>query len=282
MAKRLAGRCGYPEGDGFEPTIHSGRLEEPLKIKKSKRIFVCSMGDLFHEKLAYNWITDVWRIMSRANWHTFYILTKRPKLMKNFIDHYFKFQIAANIPLENISHIWLGVSVENQQTADERIPILLSIPAAKKFVSCEPLLGPINFGWGDENTIKECREKGQQACSWCPDRECTDNTTTFLDWVVAGGETGPGARPCHPDWARGIRDQCQAARVPFFFKGFGTWQPIDQPWEQDSPKPLAPNEDWLNLRGGCGFHGEEVWRMRKTGKKAAGNLLDGKEWSEQP
>lgn len=109
---------------------------------------------------------------------------------------------------------------------------------------------------------------------WCPRKR--------IDWVICGGESGPNARPMRPDNARSLRDQCAAAGVPFFFKQWGGWLPVDQPWKQDPVARLAGNERWLNLAGGHGYHGEEVWRMRRVGKAAAGRLLDGVEHNALP
>jgi len=269
MAKRLAGRCGYPEGDGFKPTFHADKLEEPLKIKKPKRIFAASMGDIFHEDHDLLTISCIFSVMRTARHHTFYVLTKRSLKMREY------FKQDRNAYADNI---WLGVSVENQQTADERIPILLSIPAAKRFVSVEPMLGPVCLDFGCEY----CHGSGEyywhtEDCKsdYCAlaggPGDCRGQVVQCgcnkICWVVAGGETGPGARPCHPDWARGIRDQCQAAGVPFFFKGWGEWVPFGQIYYGH-----------VNNRA-IAKHGHE---FEKVGKKTAGNLLDGKEWSEQP
>jgi protein gp37 len=165
-----------------------------------------------------------------------------------------------------LPNVWLGVSVEDQATADERIPSLLDTPAAVRFLSVEPMLGPILFR--DVPGFNRSGSAGHEILNHL--------------WVIVGGESGPGARPMHPDWARSIRDQCVTARVPFFFKQWGEWLPIDQPWKQDSPKNLGKNERWMNLAGGHGFHGENVWRMRRVGKKAAGRELDGRTWDEMP
>jgi protein gp37 len=167
-------------------------------------------------------------------------------------------------PLRNV---WLGVSTEDQRRAEERVPVLLDTPAAVRWVSAEPLLGPLRMdGW--------LRSK--------PSR-------TVLDWVVAGGESGPGARPAHPDWFRTIRDQCASAGVPFFFKQWGGWQTIydrdgdDPDWRRcDSVKRKTPRGQWLNLAGGQGFHGERVLRVVPVSKARAGAELDGRLHREFP
>lgn len=186
MAYRLKGRYGYPKDDPFRVTFHVDRLEEPLHWWKPSRIFVCSMGDLFHKDVDSKWLKDIFSIIRVCSHHIFLILTKRPQ---NINKKYFEY-----FGLKLYSHVWLGVSVENQKTADERIPILLQIPAAKRFVSCEPLLSEIDLGKLSDPNI-----------SWC----------------IVGGETGPKAKPMNPDWVRSLRDQCQSAGVPFFFKKWG-------------------------------------------------------------
>ena len=189
MANRLRGRFGYPQDDPFKVTFHPDRLGQPLKWRKPKRIFVCSMGDLFHEDVKHDWIRQVLINTLAYPQHTYLFLTKRAQRMKHIFIGY------KDVLQKNN---FCGITAENQQRADERIPILLQIPAAVRFVSLEPLLGPINLGeyiWKIPH-IDKCR----------------------LDWVIVGGETGPGARPMNPDWARSVRDQCEAAEVPFFMK----------------------------------------------------------------
>jgi len=240
MAKRLAGRCGYPKDDPFRVTLHPERLEEPLGWKKSRHVFICSMGDLFHEDVPFYFITKVFAIMALRPQHIFIILTKRPGRMKEWfkyiqclaartpaapvrsvpyndgrycevLRHFFHKggRIDRNWPLHNV---WLGVTTENQQRADERIPLLLQIPAAVRFVSCEPLLEPV-----DLSRWLMVREVSTPA-RWELSRSGSDEAIPLLDWVICGCESGPNARPMKPDWARQLRDQCQAASVPFFLK----------------------------------------------------------------
>lgn len=197
MANRLKGRYGYPQDNPFEVTFHPDRLEEPLHYKKPSMIFVCSMGDLFHDNTDNEWLKDIFATIRACPYHTFIILTKRPQ---NINPKYF-----ATFPL-SYKHVWLGVSVENQKIADERIPILLSIPAEKRFVSVEPMLEEIDLWEYLQFFIYKSR------CNCCKDEH------KYLDWVICGGETGPGARTIHPGWVRSLRDQCETAKVPFFFK----------------------------------------------------------------
>ncbi len=191
MAKRLAGRFGYPEAPHqFDVTLHFDRLGDPLKWRKKPRmVFVCSMGDLFHPKVPDDFIMRVFRIMGRsnANRNIFQILTKRPERMRDWVNEYVVDYDNRPAPFKNI---WLGVTAENQETADLRIPTLLDTPAAVRFVSAEPLLGPINL----------------------------DNWAKIVDWVIVGGESGNGFREMDPEWARSIKRQCAEANVPFFMK----------------------------------------------------------------
>ena len=189
MAIRLGGRFGYPQDDPFRVTFHPDRLGQPERWRKSRRIFVCSMGDLFHENIHEETIRDLFAIMVHESHHTYLLLTKRPERMDHIIDW-----IGNEFPLGRKPNIWLGVSVENQARADERIPILLQIPAVVKFVSIEPMLGPVDIS-------KYLRPGSRQ-----------------LDWVIMGAESGPKARPMRYEWAFDIADQCQAAGVPLFYK----------------------------------------------------------------
>lgn len=177
---------------------HPERLEQPLKRKKPTTYFVNSMSDLFHPDVPFEFIDMVFDVMEVSVQHTFQILTKRPKRMFEYCEGYRN---------PGFPNVWLGVSVEDQGTADERVPVLLECPAAVRFVSYEPALGPVDF-----SKIPRPQHFHQQPLgwdSWWP---------TQLHWIICGGESGPGARPLHPDWARGVRDQCQAAGVPFFMK----------------------------------------------------------------
>jgi len=258
MSKRLAGRCGYPADDPFRVTLHPERLDEPLKWKKPRRVFVCSMGDLFHEDVPRWMRFEVMDIILQAKQHTFLILTKRPANMKEFFEWYYS---KAGRTIETIKNLWLGVTAENQARADERIPILLQIPAAVRFVSIEPMLGPVNLNF------------------------------IGIDWVICGGESGSVARPMHPDWVRSLRDQCQYSGVPFFFKLWGTWKPVEQvehgllPDDEHRSRSHMvidqKGEDWTGA-GGYKF-AQPGWHFERTGKKKkAGRLLDGEIWDEMP
>jgi protein gp37 len=209
---------------------------EPLRWKKPRRIFVNSMSDLFHENVADETIDRIFAIMALAPQHTFQILTKRPARMRKFVSRLVGLAQAAKFggtviadefphvttslahpqglrdwPLPNV---WLGVTAERQQEADERIPELLATPAAVRFVSVEPMLGPVNLRhWFP-------RQGGQIYDGTGGTEDFVDHEDG-LDWVICGGESGPNARPMDPDWPRALRDQCATAGVPFFFKQWG-------------------------------------------------------------
>lgn len=217
MAHRLAGRNGYPAAPHqFDVTLHEDKLDEPLKWKKPRLVFVNSMSDLFHEKVPDAFIRRVWSVMARRDLHTFQVLTKRPKRMLAWVSR-LVFPMRRNI--------WLGVSVEDQATADERIPLLMQTPAAVRFLSIEPLLGPIglsNLLYMSEGHCPRCGNiwlgDAIMMCRECGNLEGITGDRRKIDWVIVGGESGPDYRPMQLDWARSLRDQCIAAGVPFFFK----------------------------------------------------------------
>ena len=202
-------------------------LSAPLRWKKPRRIFVDSMSDLFHEQVPDEFIEQVFAIMARAPQHTFQILTKRPERMSQWVERFYDNwcwpESGCPIGLGPLPHIWLGVSCEDQPTADERIPWLLQTPAAVRFISYEPALGPVDLGfylfpWHC------CRSDDQQQYHGLTShRERCWQSRATINWAIAGGESGLGVRPAHPDWFRSVRDQCVAAQVPFYFKQWGEW-----------------------------------------------------------
>jgi protein gp37 len=234
MAKRLAGRYGYPAVEPFAVTLHPDRLDEPRHWKKPSRVFVCSMGDLFHADVPAEYVDEVFQVMADCPQHTFLVLTKRPENIQE--------KLYGHIGLlgggDFLPNVWFGVTAENQAAADARIPILLQTPAAKRFVSCEPLLDLVDL------TSVEWPNKGGHRVDvlrggyWCeagyrglgPAAQLGANRGGFtnhsdmetLDWVIVGGETGPGARPMRPVWGRSLLEQCKDAAAPFFFKSWGT------------------------------------------------------------
>ncbi len=264
MSKRLRGRCGYPADDPFRVTLHPDRLNEPLKWKKPRRIFVCSMGDLFHKDVPDSFKDKVFAVMAAASQHTFLVLTKRAQDMHDYIgmamfdmdcnyegwyEEIGKLGVPDVSPLMNVH---LGVSVEDQATADERIPFLLQTPAAKRFVSIEPMIGAVDLEMALEqfHTLDPLLNRNPAP----------------IDQVILGGETGPGARPMHPDWPRKVRDDCKAAGVPFMFKQWGAWGPVH---ELRVNEPGIVGKPWHNF--------DPDNSVCRVGKKAAGHLLDGVE-----
>lgn len=245
IAKRFAGTKAYP--NGFALQLRPERLDQPLKWRKPRRIFVNSMSDLFHPQIPEGYTRHVFEVMALSKRHTFQVLTKRPGPMKSMLQRWER-QRRSNgtSPLDfmpwPIPNVHLGVSCEDQKWAGVRIPILLETPAAVRFISAEPLLGPIDLLGDAEAPGPAIIRTGvhQPGGPWGPD-EYDYHDEVGLDWVIVGGESGPHARPMHPDWARGLRDQCQAAGVAFLFKQWGGRTP-----------------------------------------KAGGRELDGREWNEYP
>lgn len=185
--------------------LHPERLDQPLHWRQPRMVFVNSMSDLFHELVPFEFIGKVFYVMSKASKHTFQVLTKRPERMLEFYAWMQASSTSHEIYREgDFPNVWLGVSCEDQRTANERIPLLLETPAAVRFLSCEPLLGEINLGL--YGTVPKTVSPQYRL------------TYQMLDWVIAGGESGPNFRKMDLDWARSLRDQCVNANVPFFYK----------------------------------------------------------------
>jgi protein gp37 len=240
---------------------HDDRLDIPLRWKKPARIFVNSMSDLFHPSVPDSFIAAVWMRMISTPQHTYQILTKRPERMSKLVPELFRDAFTGRKVVQK--NIWLGVSVENQEAADERIPFLVKTPAAVRFISCEPLLEPVNLwsaiepdedAWDEVNAEdddpepEELEEECEMECDWVnyghdlvPNPEYRDwmisrtnrarwlTFKSLIDWVIVGGESGAGARPMDLAWARGIHNQCHnwnacsPAIIPFFMKQLGGW-----------------------------------------------------------
>lgn len=203
MARRLAGRAGYSEAPNhFDVTLRPDRLDQPLRWKKPSRIFVCSMGDLFHADVSGYFQDRVMGTIGETSWHTYQILTKRPERMLDFVRQTEDQQCDNWRDL--FPNVWLGVSVENQQAADERIPLLLQTPAAVRFVSVEPMLAPIDLShyW-------------LKALDW---QTNLDPEMEGPGWIIIGCESGSGRRLMELGWAADLVAQCQAANVPVFVK----------------------------------------------------------------
>ncbi len=226
-AETIAGRFWAtqyePNPDGSarrftDVRVHPERLQEPLRWKKPRRVFVNSMSDLFHETIIEEFIDQVFEVMAKAEQHTFIILTKRALRMYWSMNHRYRFKHDFYLP-----NVWLGVSVEDQKAANERVPVLLDTPAAVRFVSCEPLLGPVDLRWipvlcsGNDNYSLNALT-GEMF-----DQIDRSLWTNKLNWVIVGGESGTGARPMKFEWARSLQMQCQEAGTAFFMKQIGSW-----------------------------------------------------------
>lgn len=294
-------------------------MEQPLRWSRPRMVFVNSMSDLFHEDVPDEWIDEVFAIMALAKDHTFQILTKRAERMREYMEGsghpaglvhwqcrvYSKMnEIYEKIP-EQLAHkfsksgflggpayplpnVWLGVSVEDQRRANERIRPLLNTPAAVRFLSMEPLVGPVDLNALVATAIKD-PEKGDKITETClytlgqQPAILPAHDTNKIDWVIVGGESGGKARPMHPDWVRYTRDQCITAGVAFFFKQWGHWAPLLPDFEGRG--------DWFIVSHGGGVDiPDDRWPdeaagecpMVQVGKKKAGNTLDGKTWQQIP
>jgi protein gp37 len=273
MAKRLRGRCGYPADEPFKVTLHPDRLEQPLRWRKPRKVFVCSMGDLFHEDVPFEFTRRIFGIMHSANRHTFQVLTKRPKRLRKFIEYYSEW-IGFNAWPKEYQHVWLGASASTQEDLERVMPDLLATPAAMRFLSLEPLLGPIDLE--HVKGIAKWPVDVLRGGTWDLSRgTALEGFTQHSDmnpisWVIVGGESGHGARPMHPQWVRSIRDQCKEAGVPFMFKQFGEWAPGHEAMVL-AEKFGRKMREWSD---GC--------IVSKLGKKAAGRELDGQIHDEFP
>jgi protein gp37 len=281
-------------------------LTEPFSWKKPAKVFVNSMSDLFHPGVPFEFIDQVFATMALADWHIYQILTKRPARMLEYFQHCEqRFQQDGLLHLDEgisiarsswpLDNVWLGVSVENQEAADERIPLLLQVPAVVRFLSCEPLLGPVDL-WGARYQNPNGGRTGA-VTGWAGG----------VNWVICGGESGNNARPMHPNWVTGLRDQCVAAEVAFHFKQWGEWMPKPQimEWSDDSVGGWAVKPEWKEKVAGkdwgaLTFNGvysdkTTTWNGRqldpednsectvyKVGKKVAGRELDSRVWDEFP
>jgi protein gp37 len=310
---RLGTRLPFKPGHrkDVEIFVDEKMLTQPLRWRRARQIFVCSMTDLFGEFVTDEMIDRVFAVMALAPQHTFQVLTKRSARMRDYVgairEHYrarpydlyrhFGSPTWPGLTADQVNgidsvewplpNVWLGVSVEDQQRADERIPDLLATPAAIRWLSCEPLLGPVDLNHvktfegpiegGGYEAAWESALNGKRFSDWGgPDGNGGDvDGCSKLDWIVAGGESGPGARPMHPDWARSLRDQCQAAGVPFFFKQHGDWllASEDDRTSGAATTVLAFGENVVAFDGAIGA---------RVGKKRAGRLLDGLEHNGMP
>jgi protein gp37 len=293
-------------------------IDQPLRWTKPRKIFVCAHGDLFHEGVPDEDVAQIYGVMIAAHHlrgHIFQVLTKRPSRARELLtSEMFWDQAMAGAsgeimdrtdPLNRRSDdaratcgtydshnpppgIWLGVSAEDQARANERVPALLATPADVRFVSAEPLLGPIDF-----NRIPMPQDEGRE-CSALDGHEIAGmvgNCVGYippLDWIIVGGEAGRGARPMHPEWARQIRDQCSSAGTGFFFKQWGEWKDgsdFAPDYQVVTTDGRVIEADLESLRWADREHsitGLHPTAMRKVGKKRSGRLLDGVEHNAMP
>lgn len=286
-------------------------LDQPMRWKGNKLIFVCAHGDLFHEKVPFEWLDKIFAVMAMCPQHQFQCLTKRPQRMRDYLrriqdeDKDLTAWSNAAVTITNdpcaahlieecewpLPNVWLGVSAEDQETAEERVPLLLQTPAAIRYVSAEPLLGEINFRklhLGDDLYVDGLTgfHAGQ------PRHLPLPAILARLDWMIVGGESGHGSRPMHPDWARKIRDDCASVFCPLHFKQWGEFAPstlsdairhrkrglflkldgtVPTEAEIEAQFEQAPNE-----------YAEGWTYMAAFGKKHTGRLLDGVEHNGMP
>lgn len=315
------------KGGTVEIVLAERALTDMLRWRRPRRIFVCSMTDLFADFVP-DWMIDrIFAAMALAPQHTFMLLTKRPERMREYL-----FSISAaglngrqmemRAAVRDISpekaalaeteavirvsgaretgtwaplpNVWLGVTVEDQTRADERIPVLLATPAAKRFVSVEPMLGFVDLISAVGGTQWIGGQRGHAGRHCHGGRSGTeihgithktdprfdhhhhdDRCEKGLDWVICGGESGPGARPVHPDWVRSLRDQCAAAGAPFLFKQWGEWTPTPTRTAKATDVLYAREDGRFGVANTGDLSREEP--IFKVGKRAAGRLLDGVE-----
>ena len=249
--------------------------DEAERTRVRARVFCASLSDVFEDRP--EWEAPRLRLMRlirdtpSLDW---LLLTKRPENIRPFLEASVRENSwlctwAGGSPPKNV---WLGTSVENQEAADKRIPELLKVPAVVRFLSCEPLLGPVDLS----ASLYCVRCKYNRRTCNCAYSQTGLTYKTSIDWVICGGESGPNARPMHPEWARSLKMQCEAAGVAFHFKQHGEWAA-----KQQLSAQFLEKTPWLGgIYKSYRFEdGTEVWRV---GKKAAGRLLDGRTWDELP
>jgi protein gp37 len=226
-------------------------LKEPAKWRKPRTVFVNSMSDLFHEKIDFNFLIKVFQVIKDTPRHTYLVLTKRPERAWQFYQH---MEVCSGGQWDFPPNMWLGTSINDQASADLRIPLLINIPARLHFVSYEPATGPADIR--------------QWLYTLALNTSLNPIYSMRLDWVIMGGESGAKAQPMHPVWARHVRNACLHASVPFFFKQWGQWQPHSY---------LRDGKPYLPAELGQGEHmltQPTPQLMRRTREKSF-NLLDG-------
>lgn len=320
FAERWRGIEGHYFENGFDLQLRPERLKLPLSWRRPRKVFVNSMSDLFHDGVPDSLIVDLFAVMALTPQHTYQVLTKRHARMRSllrqpgfwtrvgrqarhigfndsnaadrFTDGRDIYDASVWERLDFLPNVWLGCSVEDQKWADIRVPALVETPAAVRFLSCEPLLGPVDLTpWMPDGhaswRCQDCRRfyagPLQRNCPDCGSEGFWTGSHSGngrpngqpLGWVIVGGESGRGARPMSPDWARSLRDQCAAAQVPYLFKQWGEYQPTGY-------MAIGARDK------GCVFVGEPLddlghrWEMQRVGKGKAGRELDGRTHDEYP
>ncbi|MGB0971698.1 MAG: DUF5131 family protein [Mycobacterium sp.] len=305
LAERFRGTPGHYYENGFDVQLRPVKLDQPLRWTRPRRIFVNSMSDVFHDAVPDEYIAKMWAVMALAPRHTFQVLTKRHGRMRSLVGSE---RLAAHIyravddllaqdnpPLRLhedtivaaldgfaagnfavLPNVWGMVSAEDQRNAERRIPALLDTPFAVRGVSMEPLLGPIEL-------------EPDWLPTTCRDCDCEmgcNPPSGGIDWVIVGGESGRGARPMHPDWARSLRDQCQAAGVAYHFKQWGEWAPesgLNR--SEGNGRRLHYARTYLRTDGSTAVLGDTGGPgecLERVGKRRAGRELDGRTWDEWP
>ncbi len=310
-----AGRLNWTGRINFDDEV----LMMPLRWRTPSRIFVNSESDIFHRNVKRDWIDRMFAVMALCPQHTFQLLTKEAQTAFEYLsdpetplrigdasynDHGVLFTgdpecVSEDFPYLEwpLPNVWMGVSTEDQETADKRIPYLLKTPAAVRWISAEPLLGPVDverfldplgfqcidpdcthryLPFVNEDDYETLTADNDPICLDCGQVGTWTGYEPGLDWVVAGGESGPGARPMHPDWALSLRDQCTAAGVPFFFKQWGEHAPANGA----IPQMFVRGDGSDDLR--VSIEERRLVGMRRVGKKAAGRMLDGRVWDQYP
>lgn len=260
------------------PVLLKSRLDEPMSRKIPSVIGVQFMGDLFHRDVPLARVFDVFAMMEQCKQHTFLILTKRVQEMAVAIRLWYE---DSDMPGALAQNIWLGVTAENQEQWDKRVSILRQIPAVAHFVSIEPMLSEINMHMISSSGYKML-SRWYGPNGFDPTRSQPEKQRT-ISQVIVGGETDPGARPMHPAWVRSIRDQCIAADIPLFFKGWGEWRQARSWSSRGHRKGVADIEGIGDVAVKWKNHtyvdGDLFFRI---GAKLVGNVLDGKVWQQFP
>lgn len=277
-AESWAKRSGMVKWGASEPRRRTSdaNWRQPLKWNAEaertgtrSRVFCASLADVFDNAVDPAWRRDLFKLILSTPHLDWLLLTKRIGNAKQMINDVLPDSIKLLPSGHPITwpwpHVWIGATVVNQEEADRDIPKLLAVPAAKRFLSMEPLLGPVSF----DGMFSNPSSSSDGA-----------NAPEELDWIIVGGESGPGARPMHPDWVRDIRDQCVSAGVAFHFKQHGNWLHSSQgayggpasAWQWDDGEPYIGK---AGDRGGMGL-------FKRVGKASAGRLLDGRTWDEVP